>query len=227
MAQKDKRIITKNQFEKEAWHKGQYVYGIDEVGRGCLAGPVVVAAVMLPQNTSYDLLKDSKIMTKGQRNEAYAWIIKNCSYSLASASNHVIDSINIYQATLLCMRKAVIQLLNQQHIDAKKLRYILIDAMPLVFEANVIPEHIKFEHFTQGETRSTSIAAASIVAKVSRDKLMTEACKYFPGYNFASHKGYATKEHIAGIKKIGASIMHRSSFLSNIVRDIESQQSIF
>jgi ribonuclease HII len=227
MAQKNKKIVTKNQFENEAWQQNQYVCGIDEVGRGCLAGPVVVAAAILPLNTSYNWLKDSKLMTAVQREQAYDWIVKNCHYSIASASNHIIDDINIYQATLLCMRKAVIQLLSYKHVNTKSLKYILIDAMPLSLDTNVVPEHIIFEHFTQGETRSTSIAAASIIAKVTRDRMMAKACNYFPGYSFAGHKGYATKEHIAAIKKIGASVIHRSSFLSNILRDTENQQQLF
>ena len=114
------KTITKNFFEQKAWQKSQYICGIDEVGRGSLAGPMLTAAVILHQNKTHPLLKDSKLLTQKEREEAYHWIIKNSFYSFALASHHTIDKINIYQATLYTMKQALLQLLHALPIAQKK-----------------------------------------------------------------------------------------------------------
>jgi len=222
---KKTKTIAKNYFEKVAWRKNLYTCGIDEVGRGCLAGPVVVAAVITPQNTCYALLKDSKTLNKEEREIAYNWIIKNCSWSVASSSHRIVDTMNIYQATLQSMKKVYLQLYQSLPFPQRQLKYVLIDAMPLDLHNG--PE---FHYFNYGETLSTSIAAASIIAKVTRDRLMEKMCLNFPDYTLEKHKGYATKSHVSSIIKHGPSIIHRRSFLSKIDQKKETknvQQSLF
>jgi len=224
----------KNSYEKSAWAEGLYTCGIDEVGRGCLAGPVVVAAAIIPQNTTYHLLKDSKIMDEEEREKAYKWITKNCYYSTAIASNIVIDKINIYQATLFTMKKAYMQLVETMPIAHEKLKYVLIDAMPLVVDKSYMHENLEFRHFNYGESKSTSIAAASIIAKVTRDRLMKSINSVFPAFLINQHKGYGTKEHIDFLESQGPTIMHRVSYISKIRTNIkentehdDQQQNLF
>ncbi|MBY0352939.1 ribonuclease HII [Candidatus Babeliales bacterium] len=227
---KKKHLFPKQFFEKDAWANGLRVCGIDEAGRGPLAGAVVVAAVVLPPNTTYKLLKDSKIMTEEEREQAYAWIVKNCLFSIAQADHHAIDAINIYQATLRAMRKAYVQLINMMGSQFETLRYVVVDAMPVFMNEPYKHANLDFHNFTFGESYSRSIAAASIVAKVTRDRLMATTQKLFPAYAFDQHKGYATAEHIVSIKEHGPSIVHRTSYLSNIIKskqDHEHQSPLF
>jgi len=224
--------ITKNFFEKSAWANNLYVCGLDEVGRGCLAGPLVVGAVILPLNTTYRNLKDSKVMDEAEREQAFAWITKHCWWSIAIINHRTIDAINIYQATLRGMRKAYQQLCTQLPFSLEKLTYVTIDAMPL--RCNDLPGHekIEFHHFFYGERFSTSIAAASIVAKVTRDRLMKDISPLFPAFNFHEHKGYATPQHIKTLLAEGKTIIHRDSFISGITNqdvNVERvlQQSLF
>jgi ribonuclease HII len=214
-----RNMYPKKYFEKAAWEKDCFVCGIDEVGRGCLAGPLVVAACILPQNTNYLLLKDSKIMTAEEREKAFVWIAKNCFYSTAIVSPSVIDKINIYQATIHAMRKAFMQLIETLPFDYAKLKYLLIDAVPLMFEKCYLHRDLEIYNFPKGETISTSIAAASIVAKVFRDKLMDDLAVIIPQFGFESHKGYGTKQHMQALKQHGSSILHRESFLSGLRKD--------
>jgi len=215
----------KNYYENKAWAQGLYTCGIDEVGRGCLAGPVVVAAVIIPQNCSYYLLKDSKIMDEAERDKAYKWIIKHCFYSVAISSNNVIDKINIYQATLLTMKKAYMQLVETMPYDHEQLKYVLIDAMPLIVSKSYTHKNLEFRHFNYGESRSISIAAASIIAKVTRDKLMKSMSTLFPALLINQHKGYGTKQHIALIESLGPTIVHRSSFIGKILSKTKESQA--
>jgi len=226
MAIKRQRVnFNKNFFEKAAWAEQNVVCGIDEVGRGCLAGPLVTAAVILPPNKANRLLKDSKLMTKDERIKAYHWIIRNCWYSVGIVHNRLIDQHNIWQATLIAMKKALVNLL----ATAPKPSAILIDAMPLnLWDTSY--KNIPVHHFPKGERKSSSIAAASIVAKVKRDQMMNTFGRIFPGYNLASHKGYGTKDHKQAIGVQKRSIIHRLSFLGKTLAeledDYEEQQSL-
>jgi ribonuclease HII len=223
---KHNSTFKKDSFETLFWQQNELVCGIDEVGRGCLAGPVVVAAVILPLHTSYKKLKDSKLMTKEELLESHRWIIKNCVYSWTSVDHRTIDAINIYQTTLQAMKRAVMQLFMQ---CPQKPKIILVDAMPLKLD-NTAYQHIDVAYFNYAESKSRSIAAASILAKVERDALMHTYNKIFPGYAFDAHKGYATQRHQEAIYSQGISIIHRKSFLSKIydrkAQSHEAQQTI-
>ncbi|HBS47843.1 TPA: ribonuclease HII [Candidatus Dependentiae bacterium] len=218
----------RNFYEKTAWANENFVCGVDEVGRGCLAGPVIVAAVILPQNASHKLLKDSKQMTEDERNAAFEWIIQNCYFSTAAINHRTIDNINIYQATLHAMHKSVIQLFSiiPQQIF-QKTQFLLIDAMPLQISDSAKPQILETYHFNYGESLSKSIAAASIVAKVTRDRLMNEFDQNFPGFYFSDHKGYATSKHYEALNNNQKSIIHRDSFLKNFEKIKENQQNLF
>ncbi len=221
--------VRKNFFENTLWEQQKLVVGIDEVGRGCLAGPLVTAAAILPIGCTNKLLKDSKLMSADERLEAYQWIIKHCHYQIGIVHSRIVDKHNIYQATLLAMKKAVVNLLSQikQQPGA-----ILVDAMPLKLEDTGLGP-IPVYYFDKGEQKSSSIAAASIVAKVTRDALMQKYDRLFPGYELAQHKGYATKIHQGHIHQIRHSIIHRISFLGAFqttiepANDSEQQKSLF
>jgi len=206
--QKVKTYFKKDYFEQQSWEKGQTVVGLDEVGRGCLAGPLVTAAVMLPCNKTHRQLKDSKLLTGQKREKAFAWIVKHCRYALGIVDHRVIDSVNIWHATLVAMRKATLHLL----AVCPRPSVILTDAMPLSLSGTAhtdIPVH----YFINGERKSSSIAAASIVAKVVRDNLMKQFDPLFPYYQLRMHKGYATKIHQDALITHGQSLIHRSSFM--------------
>lgn len=208
-----KERFNKNFFEQEAWKDNNLICGIDEVGRGCLAGPVVVAAVILFPNKISRHLRDSKIMTPDEREKAYRWIIKNSWYSIALTHHRAIDKHNIYYATLIAMKRSYMQLMAHA---PKRPTSILIDAMPLKLDNSI---HIDTDiyYFPFGESKSSSIAAASIIAKVTRDRLMAEHLeKIIPGYEFISHKGYSTPAHKRHIGSVGHSIIHRRNFLGRV-----------
>lgn len=181
------------------------VCGVDEAGRGPLCGPVCAAAVILDPNTEIQGVNDSKKLSEKKR-EALFDVIKEkaLAYSVAFATVEEIEEYNILEATFLAMNRAIEGL----NIKAD---YALIDG-------NRIPRNIKIpcETVVKGDAKSLSIAAASILAKVSRDRLLLEYDKQYPQYNFAKHKGYGTKEHIEAIKKYGPCQIHRASFLTKI-----------
>ena len=182
------------------------VCGVDEAGRGPLAGPVCAAAVILPENLIIDALNDSKKLTEKKREELFDVIIqKAIAYSVAYASVAEIESLNILGATYLAMERAI----NGLKIKAD---YALIDG-------NRTPPGlvIHSETVVKGDAKSCSIAAASILAKVSRDRLMLQYDEQYPQYNFKKHKGYGTKEHTDLIKQYGPCEIHRPSFLKNIL----------
>lgn len=208
--------ITPLFFETAAWNTQQRVCGIDEVGRGCLAGPVVTAAVILPPHTHELFLKDSKEMSARARDNAYDWITQNCSYALGIASAEMVDEINIYQTTLWAMKKAFTHLYATTH-QPQLLKYVVVDAMPLTLPAHSLHAGLEIHHFNYGESLSPSIAAASIVAKVTRDRLMEKINRHFPAYEMGKHKGYATKVHCDALKATGASIIHRMSFIDHMI----------
>lgn len=194
------------EFENIAVNNGfTAVCGVDEAGRGPLAGPVYAAAVILPQGLAIEGLNDSKKLSEKKRELLYDEITKNAvAWSVAFATEQEIDEINILQATFLAMKRAVESL-------TPKADYALIDGnrMP--------PLEIKGETVVKGDSRSMSIAAASILAKVTRDRFMLEVDKLYPQYQFSKHKGYGTKLHYEMLAQYGVSPVHRRSFLKKIL----------
>jgi ribonuclease HII len=190
------------QFELELWNQGlTRIAGVDEAGMAPLAGPVVAAAVILPCNYRLRGLNDSKKILGAQRREAMAARIKRdaISWAVGWAEVDEIDAINIYHAGLLAMRRAVEGL-------GRAPEYLLVDA-------RTIPHCQCLQRgIVHGDALSASIAAASVIAKTTRDGFMGAMDKVYPGYGFASHKGYPTKEHIEALKKLGPLPMHRRSF---------------
>ena len=186
-------------YEKEFWQKKQLVAGVDEVGRGPLAGPVVTAAVILPHNFDLIDVNDSKKLSPKKRKALFPQILaKAVSVSVGLANNDVIDRINIYEADRLAMAHAV------QGLKVKPAA-LLVDAMNVPLN---IPQ-IKLIH---GDAKSNSIAAASIVAKVFRDNLMDAYGEVYPEYDFKHNAGYGTREHMEALKKYGPTPIHRRSF---------------
>ena len=193
-------------YERGLWEAGyDLVAGIDEVGRGPLAGPVVAAAVILPKECKIEGVNDSKKLSAKKREELYDIILeKAVSYGIGVVSNERIDEINILQATYEAMREALSQL-------QPKADYILADAVTIPMVS--IPQR----GIIKGDAKSMSIGAASIVAKVYRDRMMEAYEEVYPGYGFASNKGYGAAEHIEGIKKQGITPIHRRTFLKNFL----------
>lgn len=208
-------ISTPNYFEQIAWQKEKTVIGIDEVGRGCLAGPLVVCAAIVPVHTTYANLKDSKKLSPKARDSAYEWITAHCQYTCVILSPWEVDRHNIYQATRRAMKRAFFQLVSSPKIATANIESVLIDAMrpdiPYIASLPTLTIH----SFNKGEQYSKSIAAASIIAKVTRDRLMKQMHNLFSCYSFDAHKGYATAKHRAALEDFRASIMHRRSFLGN------------
>jgi len=225
MRKKNFPFIYKNQYETASWAEGAVVCGIDEVGRGCLAGPLVTAAVILPVNKKSPMLKDSKLTNLQERQEAFRWIQRHCWFSIGLVHNRLVDHYNIYQATLISMKKALIALLATCPLRPNA---ILVDAMPLSVQDTPYKD-IPIHAFCQGERKSSSIAAASIVAKITRDLIMDRLDLIIPGYHFDAHKGYATKAHKQALGALSASVLHRTSFLGNTIlqeSDDEYQQTL-
>ena len=196
----DLRLEQMLRYEKELYQAGyQTIAGIDEVGRGPLAGPVVAAAVILPPECKIKGLNDSKKIPKKKHMAIYQAIMDQAlAIGIGIMDNTVIDQVNIYEATKLAMKEALSKL-------SLKPDYLLIDAMKLDVE---IPQ----ESIIKGDANSLSIAAASIVAKVTRDKLMADYDKEFPGYDFAKNAGYGTKSHLQGLERNGVTPIHRKTF---------------
>ena len=191
-------------FEEE-YKDYPYICGIDEVGRGPLAGPVVAGAVILPKDDMILYLNDSKKLSEKKREMLYDEIMNRAvATGIGMASPARIDEINILQATYEAMRMA---------IDNLKVRPdILLNDAVTIPQVDILQVPI-----IKGDAKSISIAAASIIAKVTRDRLMVEYDKVLPGYDFASNKGYGTKAHIAGLKELGPTPIHRRSFIGHFV----------
>jgi ribonuclease HII len=190
------------QYESSCFDRGiQLVCGIDEAGRGPLAGPVCAAAVILPPNLEIEGLNDSKKLSDKRRRALYDVIVEQAvAYGIAFADEQEIDTVNILQATFLAMRRAVEQLSVQPEIA-------LVDG-------NRDPGlTIPTETIVGGDGKSANIAAASILAKVTRDRYMEQMAEQYPQYGFEIHKGYGTKRHYAAIEEFGASPIHRKTFL--------------
>ena len=196
----DERLEGMLAYEKECYARGmELIAGVDEVGRGPLAGPVVAAAVILPKACKIPGLNDSKKIPKSKHKEIYEAVLQNAiAIGIGIKDNQVIDQVNIYEATKLAMMEAIGQLEPQP-------QHLLIDAMRLDLP---IPQ----TSIIKGDANSLSIAAASIVAKVTRDQMMEEFDKEYPGYDFAQNAGYGTAKHLAGLDKLGVTPIHRRSF---------------
>lgn len=201
----ENRLQAMSLMEYEAYSKGfQFVGGIDEAGRGPLAGPVVAACAILPPGILLNKLNDSKKLTALQRNVLFEEIKeKALAYGIGIVENDIIDDINIYEATKKAMQQAV----DNMRITPD---YLIIDAVRL-------PVEIAQQAVPKADENSVSVAAASVLAKVTRDRIMMEMDQIYPQYGFAKHKGYGTEEHIKAIKKKGLCPIHRRSFTKNIV----------
>lgn len=193
-------MVDLYKYERELYDKGcKYIGGVDEVGRGPLIGSVVAACVVLPSDFALEGLTDSKKLSEKKRDEFYKVICdKAISIGIGIVDEKVIDEVNIYEATKIAMKKAI--------FDTNiKPNHVLIDAMPLDID-------IPTTSIIKGDAKSISIAAASVIAKVTRDRMMYELDKVYPMYGLASNKGYGTKKHIEAIKKYGITKYHRLSF---------------
>ena len=187
-------------------NKVKYICGIDEAGRGPLAGPVVVGAVILPADSLIEGVNDSKKISEKKRERVFEEIVNTAiSYSTGIVDQKTIDEINILNATKLAVKKAI------ESLEIKP-DLILVDAL-----TNIETFGIPYKSIIKGDAKEYSIAAASIIAKVTRDRMMLEWDKVFPEYGFAKHKGYGTAAHISAIKEYGLCPIHRRSFTKNFV----------
>lgn len=199
-AAEDARLEAMLSYERALYENGvEFIAGIDEVGRGPLAGPVVAAAVILPKGCKIRYLNDSKKIPKSKHESIYQEVMERAvAVGVGIKDAAVIDQVNIYEATKLAMLKALGQL-------SQEPEYLLIDAMKL---DTPIPQ----TSIIKGDANSLSIAAASIVAKVTRDKMMADYDREFAGYGFAKNAGYGTAEHLEGLNKLGITPIHRKTF---------------
>ena len=189
------------QYENELHNKGiNIIGGTDEAGRGPLFGPVVAACVVLPKNFELEGLNDSKKLSEKKRNIFYNYLIENTIYGIGIISSEEIDKINIYEASRKAMIIAIRQVQKQINLE-----YVLSDAMPIDIEIPVMP-------IIKGDAKSMSIAAASVIAKVTRDKILYDIDKKYPEYDFKSHKGYPTKKHFETIEKYGLIDGYRKTY---------------
>ena len=202
-----KKEVDLLSYQKKLYQSGySLICGTDEAGRGPLAGPVVAAAVILPKNYTLDGLNDSKQLSEKKREKYYPIIIKDAiSYGIGIVDAKTIDEINIYEASRLAMKKAIASM-------SVKPDYVLTDAMPIK------DLDIPVTSIVHGDALSLSIAAASVLAKVTRDHIMYDLDKKYPEYEFAKHKGYPTKRHLELLKKYGANSEYR--FTYKPVRDL-------
>ena len=212
--EEDARLEKMLCYEKDFYAQGiKWIAGIDEVGRGPLAGPVVAAAVILPKNCKIKGLNDSKKIPKKKHKEIYQEVLKQAvAIGIGIKDNQVIDEVNIYEATKLAMIEAVGNLkITPQHL--------LIDAMKLDLQ---IPQ----TSIIKGDAHSLSIAAASIVAKVTRDRMMTDYDLTYPGYDFAHNVGYGTQHHLEGLKRKGITPIHRTTFepIKSMLEEVEDKR---
>ncbi len=203
--EKEKQRIESLRIYEETYKEYDYICGIDEVGRGPLAGPVVAGAVILPRDCRILYINDSKQLSEKKREELYEVIMEQAvACAVGYATPEKIDEINILQATYEAMRDAIEKLNPQPQIllnDAVTIPRVNIQQIPII----------------KGDAKSISIGAASIIAKVTRDRLMVEYDKVFPQYDFAGNKGYGSAAHIEALKKYGPTPIHRRSFIKNFL----------
>ncbi|CEN26165.1 ribonuclease HII [[Clostridium] sordellii] len=206
MRAENERLEMINIFENEGYEKGfTYIGGIDEAGRGPLAGPVVAAVVVFKPGTKIEGINDSKKLSEAKRDELFDIIKEEAlDYGIGIVQKDEIDEYNILNATYMAMKKAV-------NCLKQKPDYLLVDA------AHIPDVDIEQKSIIKGDSKSISIAAASILAKVTRDSIMYEYDKMYPEYGFASHKGYGTDQHYKAIREHGITSIHRRSFLKNIL----------
>lgn len=190
------------EYENELYDQGiKYIGGVDEVGRGPLIGPVVAACCVLPKDFVLEGLNDSKKLSEKKRNLFNDYIKENClCYGIGIVEPEIIDEVNIYEATKIAMKKAIDEVKHKIKVE-----HILIDAMPLELD-------IPTTSIIKGDSKSISIAAASVLAKVTRDSMMYELDKMYPEYGYGSHKGYPTKKHLEAINKYGLIDGYRKSY---------------
>lgn len=203
------RLTNLKQIEKELHHRGfKNICGIDEAGRGPLAGPVVVASVIMPEESLIEGVNDSKKVSEKKRELLYDKILEEAiSYSVSIIGQDVIDEINILNATKQGVTSVV------KGLDIRP-DLVIIDALQHI-DTNGVP----YESIIKGDAKCYSIAAASIIAKVTRDRIMREWDEIYPQYGFIAHKGYGTSKHIAAIKEYGLCPIHRRSFTKNFVNN--------
>ncbi len=202
----EQRLDKMLEYEKDLYSKGyEYICGIDEAGRGPLCGPVVAAAVILKKGDKIEGVNDSKKLSEKKREEVFERIKERAvAYSVGIVDEKTIDEINILEATRLAMKKAVEGL-------KQKADYALVDA------EKKVSIDIPYTPIIKGDALSESIAAASIIAKVTRDRMVIQLDEKYPEYNFAKNKGYGTKEHTEAIKKYGLCDVHRRSFCKKFI----------
>ena len=208
MTEKEEIRLNKlKEIEKNIYNTGvEYICGIDEAGRGPLAGPVVVASCIMPQNSMIEGVNDSKKISEKKRERVFEEVIKEAlSYGVGIIDESTIDDINILEATKVGLTNSIKELKIRPNI-------ILVDALK-----NIDTLGIPYRSIIKGDATCYNIAAASIIAKVTRDRIMLEYDKVYPEYGFAKHKGYGTAEHIAAIKKYGLCPIHRRSFVKNFI----------
>ena len=207
---KEKELERLNNLKKEELtlynENVKYICGIDEAGRGPLAGPVVIGAVILPMDSLIEGVNDSKKVSEKKREKVFEEIISQAiSYNVGIVDQNTIDEINILNATKLGVKKAI------EGLEVKP-DLILVDAL-----TNIETFGIPYKSIIKGDAKCYSIAAASIIAKVTRDRMMIEWDKIFPQYGFAKHKGYGTAAHIQALKENGPCMLHRKSFIKKFV----------
>ena len=202
------RLEALKNYENKLYSEGlNYIAGIDEAGRGPLAGPVVVASVILPKDSLIEGINDSKKISETKREKLYEKILEEAvSYGVGIVWQDEIDEINILNAT----KKALTDAINQMEVKPDR---ILVDALDKI-DTNGIP----YTSVIKGDAKMYSIGAASIIAKVTRDRIMREYDEVYPEYGFAGHKGYGTAKHIEAIKTVGICPLHRRSFVKNFER---------
>ena len=211
------RLKEIKKIEEELYANGTTsIAGIDEAGRGPLAGPVVVACVVMPRDSMIEGVNDSKKVSEKKREKLYEEIIKEAiGYGVGIISQEEIDRINILNATKEGLTTAIKEMekdLKEKKRNFDKPEIILVDAL-----TKIDTDHIPYKSIIKGDAKSYSIAAASIIAKVTRDRIMRQWAEVYPMYGFEKHKGYGTAMHISAIKEYGLCPLHRRSFVKNIV----------
>ena len=211
------RLKEIKKIEEELYEKGiTSIAGIDEAGRGPLAGPVVVACVVMPKDSMIEGVNDSKKVSEKKRERLYEEIIEEAiGYGVGIISQEEIDRINILNATKEGLTTAIKEMEKDLQVKKRKIKkpeIILVDAL-----TKIDTDHIPYRSIIKGDAKSYSIAAASIIAKVTRDRIMRQWDEVYPMYGFAKHKGYGTAAHIASIKEYGLCPLHRRSFVKNLI----------
>ena len=212
------RLKEIKKIEDDLYLKGvKSIAGIDEAGRGPLAGPVVVACVVMPQDSMIEGVNDSKKVSEKKREKLYEQIIEeSIAYGVGIISQEEIDKINILNATKEGLTMAIKEMekdLKEKQRGFEKPEIILVDAL-----TKIDTDGISYRSIIKGDAKSYSIAAASIIAKVTRDRIMRQWSEVYPMYGFEKHKGYGTAAHISAIKEYGLCPLHRRSFVKNIVK---------